>query len=356
VSKGQNLLNNPESIVFDQVRNCYLVSNWAENSGEIVRIDSAGNQSYFSTALQNQFQVAGLYIYGDTLLAAAGVGSGAGVAGFNLETAELEFFVEIPGIGLPNDITSDTSGIIYVTDYWGDRLYKIINHTPYLFISQNLNYPNGIYYDELYNRLLIVSVGGPGVPILQVTLEDSTLSTLAVTGLAGGDGIIMDADRNLYLSEWTNDFIYKYDSPFTGSPEIFSTGHNDPADIYFYSVNSLLCVPNFSSNTIDFVPVIPQEVRRKTTGFNPEGYELYPAYPNPFNPFTVISFNIPDSCPVCLKVYGIDGCEVANLISENLPAGFHEIVFNAKNLTSGVYFVRLEAGEFNVVQKTVLIK
>jgi len=350
------LLNNPESVVFDSVRNCYLVSNWGENSGEIVRIDSNGTQSYFSIALQNQYQIAGLHIYGDTLLAAAGVEPGAGVAGFDLGTGELIYFITIPDIGLPNDITSDTSGIVYVTDYWGDKLYKIIDRTPYLFMSQGLGHPNGIMYDELYNRLLIVSVTGPGSPILQVTLEDSTLSTVVTTGLPGGDGITMDTECNVYLCEWTNDAVYRYDSTFTVGPTLFSTGHDDPADIWFDRVNSVLAVPNFSANTVDFVPVIPSAVDEGADDGLPKSIRLNQNCPNPFNPSTRITYELTKASHVSLGVFDLLGRKVMTLVNESRPAGSHSIIFDGSQLASGVYFYRLQAGDFATTKKMVLLK
>ena len=69
-AESQNLLNNPESVVFDSLQNRYLVSNWG--NGAIVEIDSTGAQSYFSVALAH---VAGLHIVGDTLWAASNNGS-----------------------------------------------------------------------------------------------------------------------------------------------------------------------------------------------------------------------------------------------------------------------------------------
>ncbi|MBU1937294.1 T9SS type A sorting domain-containing protein [bacterium] len=355
-SANAQLLNNPESVVYDSARHCYLVSNWAENSGEIVRIDSNGTQTYFSTALQGQYQIAGLYIYGDTLLAAAGNAPDAGVAGFSLETGELLYFIVIPGIGLPNDITSDTSGIIYLTDYWGDKLYKIIDRTPYVFMTANLGNPNGIMYDELYNRLLIVSVTRPGSPILQVALEDSVLSMVTQTGLSGGDGIAMDDERNVYLCEWTHDRIYTFDSTFTVGPEVFSTGHNDPADFYFDRVNQVLAVPNFSGNSVDFIPIIPSAIWETVAVEIPQNITLYQNWPNPFNPFTVIRFHLNEPGFVSLKVYNLLGQEIATLLSGMKTAGTQTITFNGKDLPSGIYLYRLETDDFAAQKKMLLLK
>jgi sugar lactone lactonase YvrE len=256
-SNAQNLLNNPESVVFDSDRNRYLVSNWGD--GAIVQIDSTGIQSYFSTAIQNKYRVAGLYILNNTLLAASGDTLNSdttekGLTGFDLETGEIIFHIPIPGIGLPNDITSDKNGIIYLTDYWGDKLYRIDHRTPSIMIKKGLNYPNGIIYDEINNRLIILSVGGEGAPLLSVDLKDTSLSIIIKTGLTGGtDGITMDSEGNYYVSEWEGDTIYKLDKNFTSPPIPFSSGHNDPADIYYDEVNNILVVPNFGSNSIDFI-------------------------------------------------------------------------------------------------------
>ena len=256
-SYTQNLLNNPESAVFDAPRNRYIISNWGD--GSIVQIDSSGTQSYFSTKLQHKYKVAGLYILNDTLLAASGDTlncdtTGTGLTGFNIKTGEIVFHIPIPGIGLPNDITSDKNGIIYLTDYWGNKLYKIENHKASVFIRENLNYPNGIMYNKEQDRLLILSVGGLNAPILAVNLPDTTLSVAVETGFTQGlDGIDMDNKGRIYISEWNSDAIYRYDKDFKEKPELFYSGLDDPADIYVDKINNVLVVPNFSSNTLDFI-------------------------------------------------------------------------------------------------------
>jgi sugar lactone lactonase YvrE len=258
-SYTQNLLNDPESAVFDAPRNRYIVSNWGD--GSIVQIDSNGTQSYFCTELQNKFKVAGLYILNDTLLAASGdtlntESTGTGLTGFNIKTGEIVFHIPIPRIGLPNDITSDKNGIIYLTDYWGNKLYKIENRQPSVFIWQNLNYPNGIIYDREQNRLLVLSVCGLNAPILAVNLPDTTLSVIVETGFTQGlDGIDMDNKGRIYISEWGGDAVYRYDKEFKEKPALFSSGHNDPADIYIDKINNVLVVPNFGSNTVEFIPI-----------------------------------------------------------------------------------------------------
>ncbi|MBS1492618.1 MAG: choice-of-anchor J domain-containing protein [Bacteroidetes bacterium] len=87
-----------------------------------------------------------------------------------------------------------------------------------------------------------------------------------------------------------------------------------------------------------------------------DNYSLSQNYPNPFNPTTSISFAIPQNGFVTLKVYNMLGKEVATLVNGNLNAGQHNYNFNASNLASGVYFYKLEAGNFSEVKKMSLIK
>jgi photosystem II stability/assembly factor-like uncharacterized protein len=85
-------------------------------------------------------------------------------------------------------------------------------------------------------------------------------------------------------------------------------------------------------------------------------FALIQNYPNPFNPSTQINFNIPHDEFVSLKVYNSLGQEVANLVNEMSKAGSHEVTFNASNLSSGIYYYRIEAGKNISVKKMALLK
>jgi photosystem II stability/assembly factor-like uncharacterized protein len=79
-------------------------------------------------------------------------------------------------------------------------------------------------------------------------------------------------------------------------------------------------------------------------------------YPNPFNPSTVISFGIPQTATVTLRVFNTFGQEVANLLDEVQSAGYHEVVFDGSGLASGLYFYRLQAGTYTDTKKLMLLK
>lgn len=88
----------------------------------------------------------------------------------------------------------------------------------------------------------------------------------------------------------------------------------------------------------------------------PNYFSLAQNYPNPFNPSTAIKFSVPQAEVVSLKVYDVLGKEVAVLVNELKQPGFHTVDFDASNLASGIYFYRIDAGEFTSVKRMILIK
>jgi photosystem II stability/assembly factor-like uncharacterized protein len=86
------------------------------------------------------------------------------------------------------------------------------------------------------------------------------------------------------------------------------------------------------------------------------GYELFQNYPNPFNSETRIEFSIPFREHVSLKIYDVLGREVGVLVDDVLKSGSYAVVFDGGNLSSGIYFYILKAGNFREVRKMVLIK
>jgi hypothetical protein len=88
-----------------------------------------------------------------------------------------------------------------------------------------------------------------------------------------------------------------------------------------------------------------------------EGYELSQNYPNPFNPSTSITFSIPKSGEVFLKVYNSLGNLVETMINgESLTAGKYRTDFNGENLSSGIYYYTIVSGTFSATKKMLLIK
>lgn len=88
----------------------------------------------------------------------------------------------------------------------------------------------------------------------------------------------------------------------------------------------------------------------------PDRFALEQNYPNPFNPTTTISFSLPEATGARLEVYNILGQRVASLVNQAMPAGYHNISFDARALSSGMYIYRLEAGQKVLTRKMMLLK
>jgi hypothetical protein len=88
----------------------------------------------------------------------------------------------------------------------------------------------------------------------------------------------------------------------------------------------------------------------------PEQFELSQNYPNPFNPLTTIAFSLPEAAHVKLTVFNVRGQEISTLVDEMRTAAVHEVVWDASDLASGLYFYRIEAGNYSAVRKMMLIK
>jgi hypothetical protein len=99
-----------------------------------------------------------------------------------------------------------------------------------------------------------------------------------------------------------------------------------------------------------------QSLSETNTTVIPAEYRLFQNYPNPFNPVTTIVYHLPAACHVHLTVYDILGNKVAVVVNEEKPAGVFNIEFNGSSLSSGIYFYKIQAGEFISVKKLLLLK
>ena len=88
----------------------------------------------------------------------------------------------------------------------------------------------------------------------------------------------------------------------------------------------------------------------------PEEFALSAAYPTPFNPTTSLDLSLDSSGSVSVKIYNVVGQVVATLASGHMNAGYHTLTWDASNMASGMYFVKVEAGSNVAVQKMMLMK
>lgn len=113
-----------------------------------------------------------------------------------------------------------------------------------------------------------------------------------------------------------------------------------------------VCTDGSVLKTIETVTGVTEPINTTV----PAQYSLEQNYPNPFNPSTTINFSLPTASDVTVKVYNALGYEVMTLVNEYKNAGTHQVIMNASGLTSGIYFYKIEAGNFTATKKLTLIK
>jgi len=131
---------------------------------------------------------------------------------------------------------------------------------------------------------------------------------------------------------------------------------------YFYIVDEIPGNANFNQNSFTnsnewyydslIIHTSPVSAEKKYI----YSYTVSQNYPNPYNPSTTISYEIPERNIVTIKIYDVLGNEIVTLLNEEKPAGSYEVEFTATNLASGVYFYSLASGNFFSTKKMILLK
>lgn len=143
-------------------------------------------------------------------------------------------------------------------------------------------------------------------------------------------------------TNWTQVGVATISMPDPIYAGLMVTAHNDGA----------LCEARFEN--VELIHAGTSGIENETS--LPSSLTLHPAYPNPFNSSTVISFSLPSKSSVLLKIFDMMGQEIAVLINEELAAGNHSQQWDASNMSSGVYFYQLRSGSFAETKKLVLLR
>jgi len=117
---------------------------------------------------------------------------------------------------------------------------------------------------------------------------------------------------------------------------------------YAYVANNVFFGIYDCSGALSMSERVPELMPRTVT--------LHSCYPNPFNPHTTISFDLPSASPVLLEVFNLTGQRVTILLDTRMTAGTHNLTFDGSHLASGAYFYSLTAGDYTATQKMLLIK
>ncbi len=179
------------------------------------------------------------------------------------------------------------------------------------------------------------------------------LGTGRITALVGHDGGVLD---DLYADEWylRNDnkvyhrFAAVWQPQYTAPSGNFNDISQANQNTYFIAVRD--------NGGISYCNCQIWGAVSNTGGVIPDEFLLKQNYPNPFNPATAISFSIPKSSSVSIKIYNAIGAEIEIIVNKELNRGNYEITWDASKYPSGVYYNRVEAGEYRSTKKMVLVK
>jgi len=328
-----------EADVRDQMAVGKSLTNLADTLTTSVNIGSPG---------ATQWDFSGLFSHGATTLLSVPPSSTPYAGQFPGATFAFQTQVIAYGITATAYVYLELSTNLYnpglmggTSSFLGDLLLKRVNTPPDIVYALPSTY--GTTWTSAYTLQEDITLGGN--PISSSTKTHSVAYVVDAYGpMTIPGGLVVDALR-----------IRKEDSTSTGKSVGFIFLAKNGASV---QVSAREAQPP-DSGIIEVWSVawngpVPTDVR--TVDAMPTEYTLLQNYPNPFNPTTTIEFALPRQAHVTLKIFNALGEEVASLMDETLDAGRKAVQFDAAGLASGVYFYRLQAGEFVQSRRMTLIR
>ncbi|HSD62684.1 MAG TPA: T9SS type A sorting domain-containing protein [Ignavibacteriaceae bacterium] len=283
------------------------------------------------------------------------------------------------------------SGYLYITSGWGytieytDSIGTTYERSAGDYFDESKDLIEAIIYDSSGNRINYTYQRKPRFQIQPIIFTDSSEFQLdfkvlhSYTRILPGGSPPWHVGLDFIDSVKMFSFYSKNDSVITNPliiPDHESIPVNTDYTIYKELDTSLMkngftfnywfiakdkgIIPEYSyspdSGYYQCIWKYPVNTDRMSS--SPSRFFLFQNYPNPFNPSTVIKYQVPELSKVKLTVYDVLGREIKTLVNEEKPVGSYEVEFSAKggNLSSGIYFYRIEAGKFSDAKKFVLLK
>lgn len=236
------------------------------------------------------------------------------------------------------DITTDVNGNIIACGYLS-----------YLFSNENMAV---IKYDPSGNILWTYTYAASGsrkdiAKIIDSDVEGNIYVSGTSDSLSNGNVITLRLDQ-----DGNEQWIQNFNGPANSNDEAAGLTIDNSGYVYLTCTSTgigtgydIVTIKN--AQTVGILPV-SNEI--------PDRFSLGQNYPNPFNPVSKIRFNIKNRSFVTISIYDVSGRFVANLVNNELQAGVYETEIEASNLSSGVYFYKMNTGSFSETRKLVVIK
>ena len=246
-----------------------------------------------------------------------------------------------------NSIASRSAGELYAGT--GTGIYRSTNNgdnwTQTSYTTSNI-------HSIVFNQSGDIFAGGTGPGILKSTDNGNTWTPIntGVTNIIyelefNSVGTLFAAsDKGVFKSTNDGNSWTQYGDDLAGTR------------INSLAINSNDFIFGGSSGNGVYKSILPTGIITANTNEIPSAFSLRQNYPNPFNPTTNIKFEVQSLTHIELKVYDIQGREVAGLVNKELQAGVYEFAFDGSGLSSGIYFYTLTAGNFKDTKRMILLK
>ena len=247
---------------------------------------------------------------------------------YRIHISRLLTFSPLAASGTTSDTVRTLSGLVE-----GQKYYWRVR-------AENIAGP-GPWSDTLYFTIIVAPTD------LALEISGSNEITLTWTdNSAVEDGYVIERKQS-------PDTVYSVLDTLKGSGNEYTDTNLEQGQTYTYRVKAYKdSTESEYSNEASKILVGIKEQQNEI----PTKYSIDQNYPNPFNPTTKIKFALPKSAPTKMIIYDLLGREIRTLISKELEAGYYEINLDAGNLTSGIYFYRIQSGDFVYTKKMMLMK
>ena len=374
-----------QTLMFVTAKNNHLVEVW--------KYPFIGNeQTQLTNSTFSNSQVNGIAIDQDTDLLFISIGSPSStisvfslpdltfVKNFNRNGADYKSEPNLTILNLSNGSKNIYVSMDYTVDIHNEETGEFIStFTPEKGLETMAadNYYQRIYIPDENNRTGVYVCNPDGSPytengsnnfgndVFDADAEGILVYTCPLNNpVDSGKGFIVVSDQRSDKSDF--EFFDRVTWEHLGTLNITGVSNTDGIASYPYSLPDYP-LGVFAAQNDDATVVLVgwdkifNKINKATTdvknqGVIPDGFKLFQNYPNPFNPTTNIQYSIASEQFVILNVYDTLGKVVKSLVSEEKPAGTYDVQFSTRDLPSGIYFYKIQAGNFIQTKKMVLMK
>jgi sugar lactone lactonase YvrE len=317
--------NHPECCVYDYEKSCWYISNTGgvSDPGYLICVDAEGEITILPEEIEDPL---GMCLAEGVLYISDGDNA---ILGYDTDTWEQVLNIAFTPNGNFDGMAYNGNGKLYVVDT-GGAIYEITLETGavWVLVDSGLSAATqDIVYDATKDCLYAVG-WCPGAPVQEISCSDGSITDHS-TPFGYYDGITKDQAGNLYLaSHQSGGRIIKYAAGFNNQFDLISTGHNEPAGLFYNTQNNVLAVPNYRGNTVDFINLSPTGIKKSD---EPIGMI---AFPNPVNGTFRINSIKCALAAMGIRITDMYGKEIMHI--ENYVFGD---AIHVENIPAGVYFV-----------------